>query len=592
MEADLTSERLDRRLSAILAADVAGYSRLIGLDEEGTLGQFKNHRVNLIEPKIAEHRGRVVRTTGDGILSEFSSAVDAVRCAVDIQLSMASANLSVAATKRVEFRIGIHVGDIISDDGDIFGDGVNIAARLEALSDPGGICVSSRVQEDVEGRIDVVFKDGGEQQLKNIARPVRIYKIHVGRPEAPKASPPMLALPGKPSVAVLPFQNMSGDAEQDYFADGMAEDITTALSRFRFLFVIARNSSFTYKGRAVDVKQVGRELGVRYVLEGSVRKSGPRIRVTGQLIDASTGNHLWANNFDGTLDDIFDLQDKVTSSAVGALIPTMRHAEIERAKHRPTESADAHMTHMRGVASLYLWTKAGVDEALRLAYEAMKLDPDYSMADGLAATCYVARKTAGWTTDRAKEMAEVEMLTKRGAEVGRDDAWALGSCGFATASILGDLDTAVSLMDRALALNANLALMWAESAYVRAWLGEPDLALVHVERAKRLSPVDPHMFTMNGAEALAHFVARRHDEAFASAESALRHNPFFSQATRIAVASAAILDRMEDAKKYFARLQMLDPELRISNLGERISFRRPDDNSLLAEGLRRAGVPD
>ncbi len=578
-------------MAAILAADVAGYSRLVGLDEEGTLGQFKNYRANLIDPKIADHRGRIVRTNGDGMLAEFVSAVDAVRCAVDIQLAMASANFTIAATKRVELRIGIHVGDIISDDGDIFGDGVNIAARLEALADPGGISVSARVQEDAEGRIDVVFKDAGEQQLKNIARPVRVYNIHIGRPEAPKASPPMLALPGKPSVAVLPFQNMSGDAEQDYFADGMAEEITTALSRFRSLFVIARNSSFTYKGRAVDVKQVGRELGVRYVLEGSVRKSGPRIRVTGQLIDASTGNHLWANNFDGTLDDMFDLQDQVTSSVVGALIPTMRHAEIERAKHRPTESADAHLTHMRGVASLYLWTKAGVDEALRLAYEAMQLDPDYSMAYGLAATCYVARKTAGWTTDRAKEMAEVEMLTKRGAEVGRDDAWALGSCGFVTASILGDLGTAVSLMDRALALNANLALMWVESAYVRAWLGEPDLALVHVERAKRLSPVDPHMFTMNGAEALAHFVARRHDEAFASAENALRHNPFFSQATRIAVASAAILGRMEDAKKYFARLQMLDPELRISNLGDRISFRRPDDFSLLAEGLRKAGVP-
>jgi TolB-like protein len=408
----------------------------------------------------------------------------------------------------------------------------------------------------------------------------------------PKVAPPLLALPGKPSIAVLPFQNMSGEPEQDYFADGMAEDITTALSRFRFLFVIARNSSFTYKGRAVDVRQIGRELGVRYVLEGSVRKAGPRIRITGQLIDASTGNHLWANHFDGTLDDIFELQDQVTSSVVGALIPTMRQAEIERAKHRPTENSDAHLTHMRGVASLYLWTKPSVNEALRLAYEALKIDPDYSMAYGLAATCYVARKTAGWTTDRAREMAEVETLTKRGAEVGRDDAWALGSCGFATASILGDLGTAVSLMDRALALNANLALMWGQSAYVRAWLGEPDLAIAHVERAKRLSPVDPHMFTMHGAEALAHFIARRHEEAFASAENALRQNPFFSQGTRIAVASAVWLGRMDDAKKYFARLQVLDPELRISNLGDRISFRRPDDYSLLAEGLRKAGVPD
>ena len=587
----MTIERLDRRLSAILAADVAGYSRLMGLDEEGTLAQLKDHRARLINPKVAEHRGRIVKTTGDGMLAEFASAVEATRCAVDIQLAMASVNLNIAAPKRVELRIGIHVGDIISDEGDIFGDGVNIAARLEGIADPGGICVSARVQEDAEGRLDVVFKDGGEQQLKNIARPVRVYRILIGRPEAPQASAPMLALPGKPSVAVLPFANMSGDVEQDYFADGMAEDITMALSRFRFLFVISRNSSFTYKGRAVDVKQIGRELGVRYVLEGSVRRSGPKIRVTGQLIDASTGNHLWANNFDGTLDDIFELQDKVTASVVGALIPTMRHAEIERAKHRPTENTDAHMIHMRGIASLYLWTKAGVDEALRLAYEAMKLDPDYSMAYGLAATCYVARKSAGWTLDRVKEMAEVEVLTIRGAEVGRDDAWALGSCGFATASILGNLDTAVSLMDRALGLNANMALVWAQSAYVRAWLGEPELALVHVERAKRLSPVDPHMFVMNGAESLAYFVARRHDEAFAAAESALRLNPFFSQGTRVAVVSAGLLGRREDAKKYLARLQMLDPELRVSNLTERINFRKPDDFALFAEGLRRGGVP-
>ena len=587
----MTIERLDRRLSAILAADVAGYSRLMGLDEEGTLAQLKNHRAHLIDPKIAEHRGRIVKTTGDGMLAEFGSAVDATRCAVAIQLAMVGANLNIAASKRIELRIGIHVGDIISDDGDIFGEGVNIAARLEGIADPGGICVSARVQEDAEGRLDVVFKDSGEQQLKNIARPVRAYRIQFGRPEAPQASAPMLALPGKPSVAVLPFANMSGDVEQDYFADGITEDITMALSRFRFLFVISRNSSFTYKGRAVDVKQIGRELGVRYVLEGSVRRSGSKIRVTGQLIDASTGNHLWANNFDGTLDDIFELQDKVTASVVGALIPTMRHAEIERAKHRPTENTDAHMIHMRGIASLYLWTKAGVDEALRLAYEAMKLDPDYSMAYGLAAACYVTRKSAGWTTDRVKEMAEVEVLTLRGAEVGRDDAWALGSCGFATASILGNLDTAVSLMDRALGLNANMALVWAQSAYVRAWLGEPELALVHVERAKRLSPVDPHMFVMNGAESLAYFVARRHDEAFAAAESALRLNPFFSQGTRVAVVSASLLGRREDAKKYFARLQMLDPELRVSNLAERINFRKPDDFSLFAEGLRKGGVP-
>ena len=359
----LLAERFDRRLSAILAADVAGYSRLMGADEEGTLAQLRGHRNGLIEPKIAEHRGRLVKTTGDGMLAEFASAVDAVRCAVDIQLAMASANLKVAGSKRVEFRIGVHVGDIISEDGDMFGDGVNIAARLEGLADPGGICVSARVQEDVDGRLDVTFRDGGEQQLKNIARPIRVYRIQSGRTETVAAPAPMLALPGKPSVVVLPFHNMSTDPDQDYFADGMVEDIIMALSRFSSLFVISRNSSFTYKGRAVDVKQVGRELGVRYVLEGSVRKAGQRVRISGQLVDAMTGTHLWVDRFEGTLDDVFDLQDKVTARVAAALGPTIRHAEIERAKHRPTESTDAHMTYMRGLGTFYQWTKAGAEEA-------------------------------------------------------------------------------------------------------------------------------------------------------------------------------------------------------------------------------------
>jgi TolB-like protein len=587
----VSAPRVERHLTAILAADVAGYSLLMGADEEGTHRQLKAHRANLVDPKIAEHRGRIVKTTGDGLLAEFSSAVDAVRCAVDIQLGMASANLNIPNTKRIQLRIGIHVGDIITEDGDIFGDGVNVAARLEGLADPGGICVSARVHEDVEGRLDIAFKDGGEQQLKNIARPVRVFRIQIGKPEVQAPAAPMLALPGKPSIVVLPFQNMSGDAEQDYFADGIAEDVIAALSRFRFLFVISRSSSFTYKGRTVDVKQVGRELGVQYVLEGSVRKAGARIRIAGQLIDAITGTHLWANRFDGTLEDMFDLQDQVTESVVGALIPTMQKAEMNRAKHRPTESPDAHLTHMRGVSSLYLWTKASTEEALRLAYEAIKIDPDYSSAYGLAASCYAIMKSAGWESDPAKAIAEVEVLVERGAEVGRDDAWALGACGFAVANILGDLEKAKGLIDRALSINANFTLIWIQSAYLRAWLGEPDLAIAHVERGKRLSPVDPHMFTMEGATALAHFVAGRYDEAFVSAETALRQNPFFAQGTRVAVASAAHLGRAEDAKKYLARLQMLDPGLRVSNLRDRITFRRPDDFERMAEGLRKAGVP-
>jgi TolB-like protein len=329
----LATERVERRLTAILAADVAGYSRLTGMDEEGTHAQLQDHLRLLVDPKIAEHRGRVVKNTGDGLLAEFSSVVDAVRCALDVQRGMTQRNTDVPQEKRIEFRIGINVGDIMIDHGDIFGDGVNIAARLEAVAEPGGICVTGRVLEDIEGKLDIGFEDAGEQRLKNIVRPVRVYRV---RPSgAPAATRPSLPLPDKPSIAVLPFQNMSGDPEQEYFADGVVEEIITALSRFRHLFVIARTSSFTYKGRSVDVKQIGQELGVRYVLEGSVRRVGSRMRIAGQLIDASTGAHLWADRFDGRVEDIFELQDEVASSVVGAISGKLKQAEIERAKREP-----------------------------------------------------------------------------------------------------------------------------------------------------------------------------------------------------------------------------------------------------------------
>src|SRR6266550_1838579 len=301
-----------RRLAAILAADVAGYSRLMGEDEEGTLARLKAHRNELIDPGIAEHHGRIVKTTGDGLLVEFQSVVDAVRCAVEVQRAMADRNAGAPGEKRIEFRVGIHQGDIIVEDGDIFGDGVNLAARLEGLAEPGGICVSGRVRADAAGKVDVAFNDLGEQTLKNIARPLRVYRVRLGEVPATDASAAALTLPDKPSIAVLPFQNMSGDPEQEYFADGMVEEIITALSRIRWLFVIARNSSFTYKGQSPDVKQVGRELGVRYVLEGSVRKGGNRVRITAQLINSTSGAHIWADRFDGGLGDIFDLQDNIT----------------------------------------------------------------------------------------------------------------------------------------------------------------------------------------------------------------------------------------------------------------------------------------
>jgi TolB-like protein/class 3 adenylate cyclase len=407
----LSSEPVERRLTAILAADVAGYSRLIGADEEGTLAQLKAFRKTLVDPTIAKHRGRIVKTTGDGMLVEFASAVDAARCAVEVQRGMADENTEIPQAKRIEFRIGIHLGDIIIDDNDIFGDGVNIAARLESIAVPGGISISRAVHDQVRDRINVCFDDKGEIALKNIARPVQVFAISGAKESKTTVSPeskPALALPDKPSIAVLPFTNMSGDPEQDYFADGMVEDIITALSRFKALFVIARNSSFTYKGRAVDVKQVGRELGVRYVLEGSVRKAANRVRITGQLVDAATGAHLWAERFDGGLGDVFDLQDQVTENVVGAIAPAVEKAEIERAKRKPTESLDAYALYLRGLASYYQFgSRQANDEALRLFNSAIELDVDFASAYGRAATCHVAAKTNGWFSETGNEVAEV-----------------------------------------------------------------------------------------------------------------------------------------------------------------------------------------
>src|SRR5215469_639535 len=322
-------KRVERRLAAILAADVVGYSRLMGEDEEGTLAALKAIRSEVAEPKIAENRGRIVKTTGDGLLAEFPSVVDAVRCAVEVQREMALRNTAVPQARRIEYRVGINLGDVIIDEHDIYGDGVNVAARLEALADPGGICVSRVVRDQVRDKLDFAFEDMGDQQVKNIARPVHVWRIRLGGTTAVPSA--LLPMPDKPSLAVLPFQNMTGDVEQDYFVDGIVEEITTAISRLPWLFVIARNSSFTYKGRAVDVKQVARELGVRYVLEGSVRKGGDKVRITGQLIDTTSGAHIWADRFDGTLDDIFELQDEVASHVVGAIEPRLQLSEIDRA---------------------------------------------------------------------------------------------------------------------------------------------------------------------------------------------------------------------------------------------------------------------
>jgi TolB-like protein/class 3 adenylate cyclase/tetratricopeptide (TPR) repeat protein len=596
----LVDKRVERRLAAVLAADVAGYSRLMGADEEGTLAKLKAIRKAIVDPKIVEHRGRIVKTTGDGMLVEFASAVDAARCAVEIQRDTAAQNANVPQDWRIEFRIGVHVGDIIIDDNDIFGDGVNIAARLEGIAEPGGVCISDDAHRQIRGKVDFSYNDLGFQTLKNITEPMRAWRMRLGSdaisllPLNSSAVPiHALALPDKPSIAVLAFQNMSGDVEQEYFADGIAEDIITALSHFKALFVIARNSSFTYKGRAVDVKQVGHELGVRYVLEGSVRKSANRVRITGQLVDTSTGAHLWAERFDGGLSDIFDLQDQVTESVVGAIAPAVEKAEIERAKRKPTDSLDAYALYLRGSDRLYQFTsRQANEEALRFFNSAIELDPDFASAYGRAALCYVWAKTNGWISDTANEIAEVKRLAHRAVELGKDDAIVLAPAGWALAYVARDLGVGAALVDRALVLNSNSAEAWNFGGWAKIWLGEPEAAIERFARAMRLSPLDPRMSVMWAGTAYAHFLLGRYDEAVSWAAMALQDNPDFQPGLRIAAASNAMAGRPEQAHKAMARLRQLNPVLRVSTLKDVLPYRRAEDLSRLEEGLRRAGLPE
>jgi TolB-like protein/tetratricopeptide (TPR) repeat protein len=413
-----------------------------------------------------------------------------------------------------------------------------------------------------------------------------------GERTAPTTSRP--ALPDKPSIAVLPFQNLSGDPEQEYFADGMVEDITMALSRMPWLFVIARNSSFSYKGRAVNVKQVGRELGVRYVLEGSVRKAANRVRIAGQLIDATTGAHIWADRFEGTLADIFDLQDQVTTSVVGAIAPKLEQAEIERSKRKPTENLDAYDYYLRGIASLSQEPsdREANSEALVLFLKAIELDPEFSAAYGMAAWCYVWRKANGWVIDRVKEFAEAERLARRAVALGKDDAVALARGGHALAYVVGELEAGAAYTDQALILNPNFAVGWMLSGLVSVYSGEPDVAVGRLARAVRLSPFDPLTFVAQTAYAMAHFFAGRCDDASSWAAKVLRDHPDYQLALRIFAAANALTGRQEEARQAVERLRQLDPALRISNLKDRYPLRRPEDLARWAEGLRRAGLPE
>jgi TolB-like protein len=572
-----------RRLAAILAADVAGYSRLIEADEEGTLGRLKALRVDVIDPKIAGHKGRIVKTTGDGLLVEFASVVDALRCAAEVQAALAEGNAPLSPERRIEFRIGIHQGDIVAEDGDIFGDGVNVAARLEGLAEPGGICVSARVQEDAVGRLELAFEDIGNQQLKNIARPVRAYTVlSSGSSPSIRASsaPP---LPDKPSIAVLPFANMSGDPEQEYFADGMVEEIITALSRIRWLFVIARNSSFTYKGRAADVKEVGRELGVRYVLEGSVRKAGNRVRITAQLVDALSGTHLWADRFDGSLEDVFDLQDKIAVSVAGIIEPALQVAEMRRSAARPTTDLTAYDLYLRALAAFFPITKERIVEALGLLDQAIAIDPHYGLALAWAAMCHLRLVIDGWAEEPETSRRKAIDLARQTLQAAENDPGVLANAAQVLARFGEDIGAMIRLVDRALALNPSFARGWYVSGLLRSFAGQHNLAVEHVETSLRLSPRE-RMGAPLVVIGVAYFFKRLFDEAVPKLLLSIQDQPGYPASYRYLAACYAHMGRLDEARAIAARLCAITPLVAQTDP----PWRNPEDRELLLSGLRLA----
>jgi adenylate cyclase len=585
---------VSRRLVAVFAADVEGYSRLMGVDEVGTLKGLTERRA-ILDRIIGEHRGRIANTAGDSVLAEFGSAVDAVHCAVEAQTVLAEANSSQAPDRRICFRIGIHIGDVLVRAGDLFGDGVNIAARLQSIAKPGGVCISGATYDQVRKVLPVTFADLGVQQVKNIQEPIKAYQVSASNEarELDRASvieaeslPP---LPEKPSIAVLPFHNMSGDPEQEYFADGMVEEIITALSRFKSLFVIARNSSFAFKGKAIDIKEVGRRLGVRYVLEGAVRKAAGKVRITGQLIDAITGVHIWADRFERDLTDVFALQDEVTVAVVSAIQPKLLQTEIAIATRRRPENLTAYDFFLRAMQQFYLTTREGLAEAMRLAHRALELDPRFGLVAALAGLCHMNNVLWGYSTNPQFDRKEAIRLLRLALSDDDDDPEKLAWVSLISAYMVCDSESEIEMADRAVALNPNSYVAW----YCRGWVyrvaGLPGEAVRSFERAMRVSPVDPQLHQSFAGMGLAFIELGRFDEAIVAGKKAQRQNPSFSPGYRCLVSAFAHLGRDAEAREAAAHLLEVDPAFTISAL---IARGGQANSKLLIEGLRKAGLPE
>lgn len=588
---DPYEQKSQRRLAAIMAADVAGYSGLMSVDEEGTLLRLRRLRREVVAPTIQAHGGRLVKTTGDGFLIEFSSPVEAVRCAVEMQDALAAISAEDPAST-LQLRIGLNLCDIIIDeDGDIYGDGVNVASRLEQMATPGGVCLSGKVYDEVKDRLPFEFHDMGEQQVRNIARPIRIYCLKSPRDAGAEVEPQQaLALPDRPSIAVLPFTNISGDSEQEHFADGIVEDITAALSRVRSFFVIARNSAYAYKGRSVNLRQISRELGVRYVLEGSVRRSGNRVRISAQLIDATTGAHLWADHYDGVVEDLFDFQDQITASVVGAIQPSIRAAEIERAKRKRPENLDAYDLVMRALPQIWSLDRDSNQEASALLEESLRLDPNYPLARSLSAWCHGQRAVYNWTDDPERERQEALRQAQAAASLASDDPFSLSVLG-AALTITREYRRAGAVLDRALALDPNSAWAWNRSGWLHNYQDDPEMAIKHFERSLRLSPFDPMAFNCDMGIGAAHFIAGRYEESIKWQEKALLSHPSAAWIHRNLAPAYALAGHIGKAAESVRELLRDYPGLRICDVTSALVFSK-EVLDRIAEGLRQAGLPD
>jgi TolB-like protein/class 3 adenylate cyclase len=581
-----------RRLVAILIADVAGYSALMHADEEGTFARFNAAMAKVVRPAIRRHRGRLVKGTGDGFLAEFGSTSDAVRCAISFQERLSVLAAAEPTEKRLLFRVGITLGDVMAEDGDIHGDGVNIAARLQTLATPGGIVVSGAVRDSTRGRFGSLFEDLGDQQVKGIRTPIRAFRLTpVSADKRPEWNP-SLSLPDRPSIAILPFQNLSGDTSQDYFADGIVTDIITALSQVRSFFVIARSSTFNYRERPADAKQIARELGVQYVLEGTVRKSGERVRVSGELIDAISGVHVWADRFEGTLADVFALQDQVTASVVAAIEPRLLFAEVDRVRRNPPNNVQVYDLFLRATGHFYAMTREDIEAALALVTRSIELDPGYARSYALAGRCYLHRKVRGWVAPTDPSIAEGVRLARIAVDKGGDNPEVLWMAAIAIGLAGGDIEGGVALIDRSLALNPNSAEALTYSGMLHAYLGDSETALEYLARSNRLSPVDVQTYNKYTAAAFAHFMADRYEAALEWSDRALAHKLDYQPPLRMRAACLGLLDRTAEGRQAIARLLAVSPSETLASVRAyyQDAFKKPGSCERLLEGLRRSGL--